>query len=123
MKNKKVLFFLPAIFILVIIFVSNPPAKKEVKNASSSNVVSVAPVKNEFSYKGEDGVDALTILKQKTEVSQDKTGMVVSINKRPADSSKREFWGFYVNGKMAEIGPADYKTKNGDVIEWKIEKY
>ena len=78
---------------------------------------------NVFEYKGRNGVDALTLLKEKTEVGQDKVGMVISIDKIKANSDKREFWGFYVNGKMAEVGAADYKTKDGDIIDWKIENY
>lgn len=76
-----------------------------------------------FSYKGEAGKDALTILKAKTSVKQNSSGLVVLMNGRKADDKKHEFWAFYVNGKMAEVGPADYKTKDGDVIEWKIETY
>jgi hypothetical protein len=76
-----------------------------------------------FEYKGENGKDALTILKNKTAVEQDKNGMVVSINGRKAETEKREFWGFYVNGKMAQVGAADFKTKDADVINWKIENY
>ena len=78
---------------------------------------------NSFSYKGEDGKDALAILKEKTTVEQSSSGLVISINNRKADEGKKEFWAFYVNGKMAEVGPADYITKKGDLIEWKIQKY
>ncbi len=76
-----------------------------------------------ISYAGRDGVDALTLLKEKAPVQQDQSGLVVSINNRKADSGKREYWAFYVNGKLASVGPAAYKTKDGDRIEWKIEKY
>ena len=84
---------------------------------------SVIVINNYFSYKGEEGKDALTILKEKTKIEQSSSGLVVSISKRKADDSKHEFWGFYVNGKMAEVGPADYQTKKGDQIEWRIQKY
>lgn len=36
---------------------------------------------------------------------------------------KKEFWAFYVNGKQATVGAGSYQLKNGDKIEWKIEKY
>lgn len=74
-------------------------------------------------YKGEAGKDALTILKEKATVEQDRAGLVTAINKRIADNGKREYWAFYVNGKSASVGPADYQTQNTDTIEWKIEKY
>lgn len=76
-----------------------------------------------FSYNGRSGIDALTLLKEKTEVEQDKTGMVVSINGRKANNEKREFWSFYVNRVQANVGSADYITKNDDIIDWKIETY
>lgn len=79
--------------------------------------------KDNFSYKGEEGKNALEILKAKTSVEQSSSGLVISINGRKADNSKHEYWAFYVNGKMAEVGPADYQTKAGDLIEWKIQKY
>lgn len=78
---------------------------------------------NTFSYKGEDGQDALTLLRSKTDVEQDKSGLVISINGKKADSSKREYWAFYVNGELSSSGPKDYITKNDDLIEWKVENY
>ena len=86
----------------------------------------ISPVKNKadnFSYKGENGKDALTILKEIADMRLDKSGMVASINGRSADSQKHEYWAFYINGKLADVGPADYKTKNSDTIEWRIDKY
>ena len=76
-----------------------------------------------ISYDGVAGKDALTLLKEKAAVEQDASGLVVAIDRRKPDSSQHEFWAFYVNGQMAQVGPADYKTKAGDKIEWKIEKY
>ena len=78
---------------------------------------------NTFSYKGENGKDALTLLKQRTGVEQDHSGLVVSIDGKKADNTKHEYWAFYINGKLAPVGPAQYVTKNSDVIMWKIEKY
>ena len=78
---------------------------------------------NYFSYAGKNGQNALTLLKDKTTVIQDHSGLVISINGRKADNTKHEYWAFYVNGKYASVGPATYVTKDGDKIEWKIEKY
>lgn len=74
-------------------------------------------------YPGVEGKDALELLKELAPIEQDASGLVVSINNRKADSAKREYWAFYVNGKLSEVGPADYKPKSGDRIEWKIERY
>lgn len=76
-----------------------------------------------FSYKGSDGVDAFTLLEEQAEIEVSKSGLIDSINGRKADEKKREFWSFYVNGELANVGPKDYITKSSDLIEWKIETY
>jgi hypothetical protein len=48
---------------------------------------------------------------------------VNSINGQSADGTKREFWSFFINGKVAEVGPAAYSTKDDDRLEWKIATY
>lgn len=100
---------------VTIPFISAP-----ITSTPTQHAVSVATT---FSYKGQTGKDALTLLKTKTPINQDKSGLVVSINDRQADNTKHEYWAFYVNGKYASVGPASYQTKNTDVILWKIEKY
>ena len=102
-------------------------------NSSNSEVTSsvtiVTPTSKQktvaavFSYKGEEGIDALSLLEQQVPVVQNESGLVTSINGRKADEQKREFWSFYVNGKMAPVGPKEYITKDGDSIEWRIETY
>lgn len=77
-----------------------------------------------FSYQGVEGKTALALLKKKAKnVELSNSGLVVSINGRKAEDSKKEFWAFYVNGEMAQVGPAEYITEDKDLIEWKIEHY
>lgn len=76
-----------------------------------------------FSYKGREGVDALTLLIEQTNIEQDTAGLVVKIGDKKTDTNKREFWSFYVNGVMAQMGPKDYVTTDTDLIEWRIETY
>lgn len=85
--------------------------------------VNIAGSINEFSYKGQSGKNALSLLGEKAEISRDKSGMVASINGRVVDQSKHEFWAFFVNGKLASVGPADYITRATDIVEWKIQTY
>lgn len=75
------------------------------------------------SYQGELGKDALLLLKEKATVETDASGLVVAINGRKADAAKREYWAFYINGTLAQVGPAQYSTTDQDTIEWKIEQY
>ena len=116
---KKKIIFIGALLLILFAFFSFGSNSKQEK----INNVSVTIAKDAFSYKGENNKDALAILKEKAAVEQDKSGLVVGINGRKAENKNREYWSFYVNGKMASVGPADYETIDADLIEWKIEKY
>ena len=72
------------------------------------------------------GKTALELTKEKVNVvtkGEDVNAYVVEINGRSAEDSKKEFWAFYVNGKIAEVGAGSYILKEGDRVEWRIEKY
>ena len=80
-------------------------------------------VEKEISYRGVEGKNALELLKSRYDVNtEDFPGvgeMVKTIDgKTPTD---KQFWGFYVNGEMAQVGAGDYITKASDKITWKIE--
>ena len=72
------------------------------------------------------GKTALDLTKEKASVKIKGEGVnayVTEINRQETLNSKKEYWAFYVNGKMAEVGAGSYQLKDGDKIEWKIEKY
>ena len=72
------------------------------------------------------GKTVLDLTKEKANIKTKGEGInayVTEINSKEALNSKKEYWAFYVNGKMAEVGAGSYKLKNNDKIEWKIEKY
>lgn len=101
----------------VVVFVTHPhftPLK---------TVISQIHQANSFSYQGQDNKDALSLLKAKAVVGQNASGLVISINGREANATKHEYWAFYVNGKLAGVGPADYQTHKSDMILWKIATY
>lgn len=39
-----------------------------------------------------------------------------------SSTSTNEYWTFYVNDEMAQVGVSQFEVQNGDVIEWKYEK-
>lgn len=84
---------------------------------------------NFISYQVEIGKTALDLLRKNTEVQTKGEGInayVTQINGYPdlrRMSLLKEFWAFYVNGKMGEVGAGSYELKQGDKIEWKIENY
>lgn len=96
-------------------------AVKQTPISNQATVVSQTAKNVTITYKGENGVDALTLLKQQATIEEDHSGLVVSIN--GIKPTGHEYWAFYINNKLASVGPAEYKTKNGDIITWKIEKY
>lgn len=125
-KNIKskgaVLGILAVILILPVIILSQQQPKTQQSILSAKTAIQHSQITN-LNYKGQDGNDALTLLKQNAVVEQDKSGLVTVINNRKAENASHEFWAFYVNGKQASVGPADYITKNEDLIQWKIEKF
>lgn len=46
-----------------------------------------------FSYRGQNGRDALSLLKEKTEVKSDMSGLIISINGYQADTKKTRILG------------------------------
>ena len=84
----------------------------------------VAPAVNEIKYKGEEGKNALTLLKAKYQVETKSFGsageFVESINGIKPDS--KHFWKFFINGKSASVGASSYVTKSTDVLEWKLDE-
>jgi hypothetical protein len=76
------------------------------------------------SYKGQDGKNALDLLKatHKVEVKV-YSGIgefVDGIDGLKSDT--KHFWSFYVNGKQSTVGAGSYTTKTTDTIEWKFEQ-
>jgi hypothetical protein len=97
---------------------------KATPKASPSSSVAAA---KSLSYAGVEGKTALELLKAKDATAQTKgegaNAFVTTINGYTASEAKKEYWAFYVNGKMSDVGAGAYVTKAGDQIEWKIATY
>lgn len=79
--------------------------------------------KKTVSYDGQTGKTALEILKSLTTVATKQSSygeFVTGIGGVQADGTT-QFWSFYVNGKLADVGAGTYKTTNGEKIQWRIE--
>ena len=115
---KKLLLTLAAILVLgggtgVIIANQNDP--KPV-------VQQVQQEEKGITYQGVEGKNALELLKSNYKVETEAFSgfgeMVKSIDGVTPDD--KHFWGFYVNGEMAQVGAESYVTKSSDNIEWKL---
>ena len=76
-------------------------------------------------YEGQDGRNALDLLRVFHQVETKDTSFgpqIMGIDGVVPDPSN-SYWAFYINGKLADKGADQYVTKNGDQIEWKVEKF
>ncbi len=75
-----------------------------------------------ITYRGENGTDALTLLKKHAQVQVKHYSfgdLVTSINGSTGNGPK--YWTFYINGKEAQVGAGSYVTKNSDTLSWKLQ--
>lgn len=89
---------------------------------SQTPAVSSSTATTEISYKGEDGKDALTLLKQHAQVVTKSSSLgdyVTSINGNDGGGTK--YWTFYVNGQESQVGAGAYVTKTSDNLQWKLQ--
>lgn len=120
MKKRVILLVLSTLgSIIIFLPFANPTPKTSLTKTS---INATAP-KDTVTYQGKSGKNALSLLKEVALVQQDSSGLVIGVNGRVANSQKREYWAFYVNGKLADVGPADYVTRDSDRIEWKIKTF
>lgn len=102
---------------------TNDNAVQQVQNANPESIQQV-PASSLVRYNGEEGRTAMDLLKAKYLVQTQSFGdmgeFVKSINGVEPDTT--HFWGFYVNGSIAQVGADMYVTKPSDQVEWKLEK-
>ena len=122
------IYFLIGIILISILasiaYVS--PAKKSLQKPiqpTPAVVIGEQAASKTVTYSGKEGVDALTLLKEHAAITLDRSGVVSGINGEEAQPNKKEFWSFFINGKMAKVGPASYIAKDTDQLEWKIQTY
>ena len=77
------------------------------------------------SYDGVEGETPLATMQGLTDVvtqSSDFGEFVTTINGLEADSSS-QYWAFYVNGELANLGAGNFTAEAGDSIEWRLEEF
>ncbi|PFG43471.1 uncharacterized protein DUF4430 [Isoptericola jiangsuensis] len=101
------------------------PAATASASAEASAAATEAAEVTELTYEGETGRTALDLLLEhdpQAEVSgEGEMAYVTGIGGRTAEDGT-EFWGFYVDGEMAEVGAGSFETEDGQQILWKLEK-
>lgn len=108
-------------------------SKKDERAANNKERQESQEVKEEYttqvpsslvSYKGQEGRNALDVLKSNYNVQTKSFGdlgeFVQSINGVEPDN--KHFWAMYVNGEVSQVGAGSYITKSTDTVEWKLEE-
>lgn len=123
---KKVLFFL-SIVTLIVVFIGVKPQLIIQKKITVEQKIVLPNSPGKFiSYRLDQKTTALTLLQQTAKVMTNGEGVnafVIDINGKQALTKNKEFWGFYVNSKPAEVGAGSYLLQNNDKIVWQIDHY
>ena len=91
----------------------------------SANVHTITNAQHQItqiSYRGQNGIDALTLLKEHATIQTKKYSFgyfVASIDGVTGNGPK--FWTLYVNNKESSVGGNSYISKNSDTITWKLQ--
>ena len=91
-------------------------------NTNTSTCTTTSLAGAAVSYQGKAGVTAAALLTQNNHtVGKDSSGLINAIDGvKPGD---RQYWAFYVNCELAQVGAEQYTTKDGDIIHWKLESF
>jgi hypothetical protein len=100
------------------------PATVTTENVEQDLSLTISDNGRELSYNGVVGQTPLETLRQLAEIETqefDFGEFVTSINGVAADPAT-EFWSYYINGEVAQVGSSEYVAEQGDRFEWRIEE-
>lgn len=121
--NFIAIIILAGILIVGGSLLGNHVSKKQAAKQVAGIETTLQPVvEKTVSYEGENDKTALELLKAKNkiEIQESSIGVfVTSINDTPNQDNK--YWMFYVDGNLASTSADQYKTKDGEKIEWRYE--
>jgi hypothetical protein len=120
---------------------SNKPLSQDLTGTTSQPTVfdNEAGAKTYFLYVGKDAYetdlngtntvyDLMDVLKKQGKISfegkfsQDLGFFVEEINGIKNNPQSNEYWLYYINNKISDLGVSNYFLKTNDVINWKYEK-
>lgn len=126
--KKRILIIVASILVIAGLSVGGvmwANSNKSTTKAAQTTSTTQQPTTS-ITYKGKAGVTALVLLQQAAKVDMTGTGdmaYVTAINGSTADSTKKQYWEFDVNGAAATVGAGSYVTKDDDSITWKLSSY
>ncbi|KKQ74263.1 MAG: cell wall anchor domain-containing protein [Berkelbacteria bacterium GW2011_GWB1_38_5] len=116
---------LAAILILGGSILGNWNSKKQADKQVAGIENQIKPVvKKVISYDGQNDKTVLDLLKQTHEVKSESSSVGVFVTSIDGSENQSDsFWMFYVDNQLAPVGPDQYKTKDGEKIEWRYEQF
>lgn len=119
-------YFLVALFLVVLVGVGGYLGRYSSLQTPSSLTGNQSEVKSAkvISLKGIEGKSVYDLLKDKHKVESQSTSAGIFVT--AIDGVKNEessFWIYYVNGETGTVASDQYKTKNGDNVEWRYEQF
>jgi len=136
---KKIFYFVPfSVFLLIAVLVlaqkvTTPKSQEVLSSQVQEKKVSISIIsgskEDSYEYELSSPKNAFEALKETAErekialeyESYDFGEMVTSIDNQKAD--KKNYWAFYVNGNLSQVGANQYMLRDGDSIEWKLENF
>jgi|GEM_PF-6713968 len=121
--RKKILIGLVIAAALVVGYIFWPSAATYTNtNTNTSACTTTSLAGAAASYQGKAGVTAFALLAQNNHtVGKDNSGLINAVDGvKPGD---RQYWAFYVNCELAQVGAEQYTTKDSDIIHWKLESF
>lgn len=129
-SKNKLLITLIAVVIVLGLALGAAALYKSKQNLTTSNqhspeLVASETGRTEISYSATPGITSLEQLKLEAEnvvVSESEYGELVESIEGHESGTDGNYWSFYINGEMAQVGAGAYIQEEGDVIEWKFQK-
>lgn len=122
-NEEKIQFNLSSIIAVIVLLVILVGAGYLIDRYSpqKNNNNAVASVQS-IRYEGVDGKNALELLEENNQIQTQDTSLGVFVQEiNGISNSDTNYWIYYVNDQIGTVGPDQYQTKNGDVIEWRYE--
>lgn len=135
---KKINKYLLAILTITSLSLSacNNQAKEAPKEETKIEEKSETPETTSVKITIYDKVNDKEILTEDAEIGKDglekyleekhqakfENGMMIELAGISQDKDKNQYWMYYVNDQMAEVGIGDYEVKEGDKIEFRFEQ-
>ena len=114
---------LAAIIIIGGSLLGNYVLEKESQKGIAGTETFFQPVvEKTISYEGQNDKTALELLQEEYQVETQDSSIgifVISIDQTANEDNK--YWMFYIDGRLASLGADQYKTQDGENIEWRYE--